>query len=182
MTLYSFDAESKNSQSHQLEAMLLEELKCLELFFTPVSPARESVEYRSIQAKFSQWMSSREDTSYLPLEMKMSKSNSSAFEKTSLSIVSLPALIADMFESTNSFHDREGQALSIDDLVKWFQYSVMERPPTYEVLDISPSGICLTSEQQPNFNHILSQVTTPQGILFILCSGAISKIWNDGCH
>ena len=172
--VYGLAAEV-NSHGHQMDSILLQKLNVLQLFFTPVSPPKDSSELIIIQNKFLHWLSTKEDHNQIQsTELKMPRS----VEFHEFAIIDLPPLIWEFFKSTPFLTNRDGPSVSIDPLVAWFHWSIMERPPAFDVLELFSNGGAQALEAP--IQNIISSITTPQGNLFLICSRIVTS--KRSCH
>jgi hypothetical protein len=150
-------ASDLSSINHQIDNILVGKLNFLELFFTTVCPRKDSNEFATIKNRFVNWLSKKEDINSGNVEPKMPRTPDSL----DFSIVDLPSLITEFFRHTPFLADRDGPSLSIDSLMAWFHWAVMERPPSFNVLELAVTG-CVQSLES-SINNIISNISTPQG-------------------
>ena len=141
-------------------ASLIEKLQYLELFFTPVSLRTDSVEYESVRTRFTQWLfSSKDDGAFVDPKPASSPSSSS------LKFNSHPhsLFIQSSFSSLVSFYFQgQESSLTLDNLSAWLQWTIMEKPAYYEVLEITGTGATSSSTDIVT-NQIFANLEAPDG-------------------
>jgi hypothetical protein len=152
VVLYGSNAEPTKRFDQSLESIQISDLGPIEVFFTPVAPPKDSEDYGSVKARFHHWLNAKEEShQFEALKASGSLKKSVTFEK-----VDLCNLISDFFKEVHP-----SSALSIDHLLTFFQWTIMEPPPYFEYLDITTHGICVSSESHSS--PIFSEIEHPQG-------------------
>jgi hypothetical protein len=120
------------------------------------------VEFTLVRQKFDAWLSQKDPAFTPPADvMKISRH----VEDMVFGVVDLPSLIVEFFRDTNLLHKREGGlALSIESLLIWFQWSIMERLPNYDVLEHDG----FLNRFEPSWQTLFSRFSTPQGMSYQL--------------
>lgn len=169
VTLYGCKADV-----HQLnhEMMSLNDLNVLDSFFIPVCYVGQGLA-QSLKQRFHHWIQTREDHD----QHRMPKTSAYSFTRYKIS-----QLIHLMFEQE---FDLSSGSLSLESLTVFFQWSIMESPAIYEVLELSQHGMCIASELLNN--QILSGMVTPNGtfifsVIIDQSSCFISKKGTSNCN
>ncbi|KAJ3336540.1 TBCC domain-containing protein 1, partial [Kappamyces sp. JEL0680] len=153
LTLYGTDGEGSN------ETIMLSHLADLELFFTPVAPTDCSEEYAGLKARFHHWRWTREE----PLSYESAKPSHRRNETPLVYKANLSDLLLHIFKDDLVMTDLNEPSISRENLLLYFQWSIMERPAHYEVLELTSHGVHVSSEIIKS--HIFSEIEKPQVLL-----------------